>query len=56
MNGEGGHQERLSDGTSAPPGLVAIGHAMGSSIVRGYSIAVRAKISTEDLYCFGGCS
>ena len=56
MDGEDGHQERLSDNTSAPPGLVVIGHAMGRSIVHGYNIAIRAKISTKDLYCFGGCS
>ena len=56
MDGEGGHQERLSDSTSAPPGLVAVGHAMGRSIVRGYNIAVQAKISTKDLYGFGRCS
>ena len=46
MDGEGGHQERLSDSTSAPPGLVTIGHALGRNIVRGYDIAVQAKIST----------
>ena len=50
MDGKGRHQEHLSDSTSASPGLLAVGHAMERSFVCGYNIAIRAKISTKDLY------
>ena len=51
MDGKCRHQqEHLLNSTSASPGLLAVGHAMGRSFVCGYNIAIRAKFSTKDLY------